>query len=257
MGPREIDLLTLIGSANAPIGARELSRGRFAQSDLSESTINRLLRQLDHKGLTLSDGGRGRVLSPAGKIIYRQLRSEFHWRQKLRDLNLRTIDDIQDLLVARRAVERETVRLAAQRASSDQIAELESRLTAAEDAGDRESLHGASLDFHRSLRNASNNQMLQAMSMVVFDPRFDILEKVLEIIASGSGSVDGGRDEHRAILDAIIAGDPDEAETLMLSHLDHLIDMTHNKISSSTRLAIELYLDNSRATWHKIEGIDK
>jgi len=241
--PRELELLLLIGAAGEPLGARELSRRLSGPDRVSESTMNRLLRRLDEQGLTRSQAGRGRVLSPAGRALADQARTEQRWHDNLSQLEIKTLDDVRDLVVARRALEREIVRSAAVSATADDIEVLKRYLAEHEGAIDSEfDRRKVAIDFHRQLARSCPNRMLRAAALVLFDPRFDVLEQVLDIVTAGRGRTSASPHEHDSIIDAIIRRDADAAESAMLQHLDRLAEDLSAEASSSTVLAIELFL---------------
>lgn len=242
---RELELLLLIAEAPEPLGARELRRRLSSADKVSESTMNRLLRRLDEQGLTRSQAGRGRVLSAAGRALAEQARTEQRWHENLSQLEIRTLDDVRDLVLARRTLEREVVRLAATAATEGDIEQLRRYLVehdrSIESRVDRRK---AAIEFHRQLVRTSPNKMLRASAMVLFDPRFDVLEQVLDIVTAGRGRTSDSPHEHDAIVDAIIRRDPDAAEAAMLRHLDRLAEDLSAETLPSTVLAIELFLRN-------------
>src|SRR5690625_3153748 len=109
---REYEVLKAI-SREQPLGARQLYNYlQDANLKMSESTISRILRQLDKQGFTTSKGNKGRVLTEFGEDFVKGLRTEQRWRDNLADLALHTSEDVLDLLHARHAVEAEVVQIA-------------------------------------------------------------------------------------------------------------------------------------------------
>ncbi|WP_101844470.1 FadR/GntR family transcriptional regulator [Zhihengliuella sp. ISTPL4] len=246
--PRELELLLLIAAAAEPLGARELRRRLADGGRVSESTMNRLLRRLDEQGLTRSQAGRGRVLSPAGRALADQATREQRWHDNLSQLEIKTLGDVRDLVVARRALEREIVRSAALSAEPSDVMALRRYLVQHEDSIESErDRRVAAVEFHRQLARSCPNRMLRASAMVLFDPRFDVLEQVLDIVTAGRGRTEASPHEHDAIVDAIEARDPDAAEAAMLQHLDRLSEDLSAETSASTALAIELFLRSQPA----------
>ena len=122
--------------------------------------------------------------------------------------------DLQDL---RRVVEPAAVRLAAQRADADDIAEIEAAfagMTSAVEHGGDYVTHD--LRFHRGLLLAAGNRMLTQMSK----PLDALLRTTFQI----STSVDGGAARslplHRAVLDAVAAHRPAAAQRAVMRLID-------------------------------------
>ena len=120
----QLAALATLAAAGGPVGASTLMAALRAEGmELAEATAGRYLRQLDEAGLTRSLGKRGRVLTPAGRRRLNDLRL----RSKLAAQGARVaaaarsrdVDDLIDLLYARRAIEVETARLAAVGARAD------------------------------------------------------------------------------------------------------------------------------------------
>jgi GntR family L-lactate dehydrogenase operon transcriptional regulator len=82
------------------------------------------------------------------------------------------------------------------------------------------------MEFHRLLAELSGNRVLQAVSALIHGPGLDATEALLDVIAGTHGSEVESVEEHRAVLEAIAAGDPERAEAAMLAHLDRLIEET-------------------------------
>lgn len=116
------------------------------------------------------------------------------------------IRDIQDL---RLIVEPAAIRLAAQRAGADDIARIEDAYAGMVDAVERGGDYVRhDLRFHQALIRAARNRMLGTM-----EPALAALLRTSFEIAMVKKN--GARDSlpmHRAVLDAVIAHDPDRAE---------------------------------------------
>lgn len=248
LDPRELELLLLIAEAPAPMGARELGRKMSDAERVSESTVNRLLRQLDEQGLTRSQHGRGRVPSAAGRALAARAVREQRWHEQLGALDIRTLNDVRDLVIARRGLEREIARSVAETATEADVETLRGYLAEYDRSieTDSERRHVAT-DFHKALASLCQNHMLRAAAMVLFDARFDVFEQILDIVTDARGRTYEGPHEHDAIVDAIVNGDPDGAESAMVRHLDHLVDDASSSMPPSTVLAIELFLQDHSA----------
>lgn len=241
--PRELELLLIIAESPEPLGARELRRRLAEPAGTSESTLNRMLRGLDEKGLTRSQAGRGRVAIRVGKSVAEQARTERRWQNGLGELEIRTLEDARDLVVARRALEREIVRSAAETSTPHSLRALKIWQSEHSHSIDSEQERcKAAIEFHRELVRICPNQMLRAPAMVLFDRRFDSLEQILDIVTAGRGRISETPNEHDSIVEAVMSRDPDAAEAAMLNHLDHLADNLSASVSPNTKLAIEIFL---------------
>jgi GntR family transcriptional regulator, transcriptional repressor for pyruvate dehydrogenase complex len=247
--PRALQLVIMIGETGRPIGARELTRRLGEAPDgigVSESTINRLLRRLDEQGVTRSLDGKGRVLSDAGRALAEKATTERRWHEQLGALEIRTLQDVRDLLAARRGVEREIARAAAVTATAGDVERLQRQIARHESAIAADDVRrAAAVDFHKALAEITGNQILQAVATVVFDPRFDVFEQVLDVITAGRGTTEASPHEHEEIVAAIVARDADAAEAAMVRHIDRLIDDASADVAPGTLRAIERLLRKS------------
>jgi GntR family L-lactate dehydrogenase operon transcriptional regulator len=244
----------VIAASREPLGARELTRRIDGEGRrLSESTVNRLLRRLDEQGLTRSLDGHGRVASDAGALMAARAHAEQTWHAEMGSLELRTLQDARDLLIVRRGVEREIARAVAGSITPDGIEALRTVLREYELAINAEKTRrDASINFHKALASLVDNTMLHAVALVIFDPRFDTLEQVLDVVTASRGTTHDSPREHEELMAAIAAGDPDAAEAAMVSHIDRLIRDASAAVQPSTRLAIELLLQNQPPTTSRL-----
>ena len=130
--------------------------------------------------------------------------------------------DLQDL---RRVVEPAAVRLAAERATAADIAELELAFAGMKDAiengGDYVTYD---LRFHHGLLRAARNRMLTQMSKALNA----LLRTSFELSTSVRGGPARSLPLHRAVLDAVAAHQPDKAEHAVIV----LIDGARNDIEA-------------------------
>lgn len=128
--------------------------------------------------------------------------------------------DLQDL---RRVVEPAAVRLAAERATAQDISEIEAAYAgmrhAVEEGGDYVTFD---LRFHQGLLKACRNRMLVQMSKALSA----LLRTSFEISTSRKDGTRNSLPLHREVLDAVIARNPARAERAIVV----LIDGAHNDI---------------------------
>jgi DNA-binding FadR family transcriptional regulator len=132
-----------------------------------------------------------------------------------------TREFIRDLQELRRVVEPAAVRLAAERATAEDIAELESAYagmkSAVEQGGDYVS---QDLRFHQGLLRAAHNRMVVQMSKALGT----LLRTSFEISTSRPRGPTQSLPLHRAVLDAVIARRPARAQRASLTLIDSAND---------------------------------
>ena len=131
-----------------------------------------------------------------------------------------------ELTAARRLVEGETAALAATTASDEDMAELEEILTRmiAENADATAHHEAADRDFHIGIGRATQNDALVLVVQTLWDVR-ERSPLSMEILRrSRKAGVKPIIDDHRAILNAIAARDPEAARQAMRDHLGRVIE---------------------------------
>ena len=223
----ELELLVLLAEFEQPTGSREGSRAlKEAGFDFSESKVTRLLRRLDERGYTERVGAKGRIPTAEGERIASMLRrGQVHTAALHEALNIRTVADLIDLLIARRAVETEAAALAAVNATEEQLRSLETHVQRHQtDLVANHPPRTGALKFHHLIGQASHNKPLIAFMNALLSDELDELESVLDIITGLFGTLRESLPEHEIIVDALINRDPDAARASMTRHLDRLIN---------------------------------
>lgn len=223
----EVERLTLevLAENMTPVGAGALAEAlRSHGLSLSMATAGRLLWDLDCKGYTERRSNRGRVLSPSGKARLEELRAagtrEMLARELLEELASSGPKKLLDVLGARRALERETARLAAIFATERDLQEI-GNFAALLDirSGNENAAEATDRKFHEAVARAGGNLVLAAaMNLIRQDTE---LAHVLTAIRRTGKHPLGGY--HRPIYEAIAAKDPTAAEQAMLTHIDGII----------------------------------
>jgi len=222
--------LQTLGRASEPIGAGSLARSlREMGSPVSMATAGRTLWELDEKGYVEKISNKGRILSAKGQEYLEKLEAEGKnntlAQELLEELYMRTPRDLLDILVARRAIERETARLATLKATKEDLEQI--RAFAEILDGKREQVPSISVIdrmFHEAIAQAGKNSILIATLKLV---RQDVhIQHAFAFIRRQEGSSLGG--DHMPIYNAIAARDPDAAEKAMLQHIDNIVrDVEH------------------------------
>jgi DNA-binding FadR family transcriptional regulator len=138
--------------------------------------------------------------------------------------------DLQDL---RRVVEPAAVRLAAERATAQDIVDIEAAFEgmrrAVEEGGDYVTFD---LRFHQGLLKACRNRMLVQMSKALSA----LLRTSFEISTSRKDGTRNSLPLHREVLDAVIARNPQRAEKAIKVLIDGAHDDIEQVLASRRRL---------------------
>ncbi|HWI52388.1 MAG TPA: FCD domain-containing protein [Symbiobacteriaceae bacterium] len=217
-------VLSLLGQSEEPVGSGAICDWlRKNGQATSEATVGRYLRQLDFRGLTERDGYRGRVLSDTGHDRLNELQRERVMTRSshdlMRALSGEHLSEVIDVLVARRALEREIARLAATRASERDVAALEELVERYEAATQSQAAATIDFAFHVRLAELTGNRVLQAATSLIHTQAHSAMipANVYRKMKPGLAR------QHREIVEAIRQHDPDHAEHVMVSHIDHII----------------------------------
>jgi DNA-binding FadR family transcriptional regulator len=175
---------------------------------VSRTVVRESVKSLAAKGLIITGPKLGTRVLP-----------EDHWNwfdpdvvswQARSGLTPEFLRDLQDL---RQVVEPAAVRLAAQRASVEDVDVIETAFAgmkrAVEQGGDYVTFD---LGFHQGLLRASHNRMLMQMSKALSA----LLRTSFEISTTRKNGPAQSLPLHRAVLDAVVAQDPDRAEQSIL-----------------------------------------
>lgn len=222
----EFEILTVMEERPEPLGSGLLSQILASRElDVSEATVGRMLSEMDRKGLTVKQGFQGRVITGQGRQKLDQLKRFQHrmtyGTRFISTLESRKKEDLLDILVARRAIERELARLAAIHATTAEIDLMESVLREQEEYTSQNQMTAEhDVRFHKLIASAAKNRVLAAaLDLIRHDGQ---LSPILEYIRTRVGSrlVVG----HGRILKAIRERDPAGAEQAMIEHIESLIN---------------------------------
>lgn len=136
-----------------------------------------------------------------------------------------------ELLEARRGIEAEIAAMAALRIDEECLSELEALLVTMTDPA-LEVSERADRDFHFAVAAATGNSALVAVVTELWSMRERCeLARTIHQRARGGGEL-LRVEEHRAILNALRAGDADAARTAMRAHLDAVLEHLLSKTES-------------------------
>ena len=197
---------------------------------VSRTVVRESVKSLIAKGLITT-----------GPKVGTRVLSEDHWNwfdpdvivwQSKAGLTAEFLRDLQDL---RRVVEPAAMRLAAERATAQDIAEVEAAYAGMKHAVE----HGGDyvthdLRFHQGLLRASRNRMLVQMSKALGA----LLRTSFEISTRRKDGPVHSLPLHRAVLDAVIAHHPDEAEIAIRVLIDGAKEDIEEVLASRRRLPV-------------------
>ncbi|NUP42621.1 MAG: FadR family transcriptional regulator [Streptomyces sp.] len=192
---------------------------------VSRGALREAVKALVAKGMLLVRPRTGtRVLPPE------------HWNHLDRDvLRWKQAEDatalLRDTSELRRIVEPEAARLAAGRAGPDDVRALYDALAAMEAAAAEPGRSGyveADTAFHRALLDAGGNRLLGSLGRAI-----DIaLEHSFLVSTQTPGAVEASLPGHRAVVEAVAAGDPAAAAAAVLT----IIEAAEKEIAQSPGL---------------------
>jgi GntR family transcriptional repressor for pyruvate dehydrogenase complex len=211
-----------IVSGQLKAGDQLPSERELAQTfSVSRTAIREAVKTLREKGLVEVRLGRGTyVVNDTSLAAGRSLNLAVRLKQP---------DGWVDLVEARMILEPDIAALAAERATTEQIDQLQgavNALTAASGAVDA----WASMDteFHNILAHASQNVVMPILLNSVIESLHDQRRSLLML----DGRLDITRDEHQRIIDAIAERQPEAAREAMRAHIE--------RVQHDVRIVVEL-----------------
>jgi DNA-binding FadR family transcriptional regulator len=178
--------------------------------DVSLTALREALKVLSAKGIIDARQKRGTFVTP--RSTWNVLDGDvMRWRSS-GPVDLELLENLDEV---RTIVEPAAAKLAAERATADDVDALEEALGRMAAAGVAEDVVEADLDFHRTLLAATHNPFLVQMERVISNG-LAMRDKVVH----DADPADDPVPSHRLVLDAIRAGDPAGAEVAMRALVD-------------------------------------
>ena len=171
-------------------GERISERGLEARFHASRTPVRAALSRLEREGLILHEG-RSWTVTPID------------------------LDEIASLAELRGVLEPAAARLAVERATEDQLAEVRAHLDGLRPTPDQQSGIRMGSTFHLDLAELGGNRFVTD----AIRDALTRLERTRWIEVRTPEARDAAWDEHSAILDAVRAGDADHAATLLAAHV--------------------------------------
>lgn len=191
---------------------------------VSRPVIREALKALAAKGVVAIVNGKGAVVRP---ISSDPLQEYF-----LRALRVRHATMV-DLLEVRRGIEVECAALAAQRRTAAQLSELEHALVAMRDyLADRDEYRRIDIEFHLQVAAASHNALLYHLVESMREPMQDSMRAVSRrrvTVEQDAYAITA----HANIVNAIAAGDANEAGRAMSTHFEKGIQLLSQQITGA------------------------
>lgn len=218
-------ILSVLSDTNRPVGS-----GRLCQLledkgiKLSEATAGRMLSEMDRLGMTQRINFEGRVITEKGYDKLEEYNNKQSQKQLgdqlLSFLEVNKMEDLLDLLEARRGIEGELARLAALRATDKELELLSSNMLEQEKmVSTNRSIAIHDSKFHKLIAQAAKNKVLSAALELIgqdehSSPLFECIRK-----QAGSELVS----DHREIVKGIMDKNPELAEEAMTKHIEGLM----------------------------------
>lgn len=228
-------ILSYFAKSPRPLGSWNINE-LLESSGISTSTatIGRKLKSFDTLGITMKVSNKGRILSDKGKAVVREL-EEDAIRSKLRNKAVEAtaidnVDDVLDVLVSRRCIETECARLAAEKATGDELLKIkETVLRHKECVTLGLDPTETAFDFHIAVAEASHSRLLlRLMKLIVFEE--GQIESKLESLVTRERGAEYAV-EHESIAAAIFDRNSGLAALLMQKHIDVLIKALSGQLS--------------------------
>lgn len=226
MDERDRVVLECIRDAEGPMGSWSLVEYLEEKGyKVSSASIGRILYRLEKLGYVEGQGNKGRIITKAGLKAIARAKAYDSMDKHRKDLekliNSKVLEDFVMVLQARKAIERETARLAAENMTDARKKKLEALLEEQKAKASRgESIAEVDIAFHREIAAASHNSALLSLYGILA-----MMGQQSELFEYMRSKVDSTyRQAHREIFDALCDHDSDAAERCIVRHLDSLIE---------------------------------
>ncbi|WP_078593760.1 FCD domain-containing protein [Evansella clarkii] len=233
----EYMLLRSLEETESPVGSWQLKmKVEESGLEVSTATIGRILKDLDGKKYSRLVENQGRVLTPEGLKYVQKITNDLERMQLQQNLMDASIPgdykELLDLVYARKTIENETARLAALRATDEQIKNLyrsiklhEKEVTVNNDPTP------VACEFHELVAEASQNRFLIASLNILIFEELKLESKISDLITREKGEEYG--QHHRLITNAINNKDPESAVLYMNEHMEAIINAIEKQIKDS------------------------
>jgi GntR family transcriptional regulator, transcriptional repressor for pyruvate dehydrogenase complex len=223
---KELIILECIAESVEAIGSWYLVEKLDERNiSISSATIGRVLTHLERLGYVEKAGFKGRIITQSGLKAIENAKTiqkiNFHKEELDRIINTKVLDDFIMVLQARKAIERETVILAAQNITEQEIKRIDEILMHQENNyREKRSIAEDDINFHKTIAKASRNSVLEALYNIIstYGQQSELFEYVRAAQIKMPYNV-----AHRRIFEAIKNHDEVEAEKAIDEHMQNLI----------------------------------
>ncbi|MGI6031284.1 MAG: FadR/GntR family transcriptional regulator [Eubacteriales bacterium] len=214
-------MLSMISAGEWKCGEKILSENELAAMfQVSRNSVRAALQKLSALGLLESRQGEGTFVSneSASNIYFNSLLPSLMWGNF----------ELQEILEFRKIIEIETVKLAAQRATPEEIQELQEledrmrREVQENQPYDKKKFARDDMYFHETIARCARNSVLNRVYSIVKDALVVNQVLIQDIVGPKYTFV-----YHPQIIEAIRNRDPERAGKLMEEHLDVTISQAH------------------------------
>lgn len=224
-GDLHFQILEILAQTVEPIGSGAIHQELIGRGlDLSQPTVGRALFHLDAQGLTHRVSNKGRQLTPEGRKRFEELLARHNAERltahALMTVGKSTLQELHQAMVARKAIEKEIARLAAEYASPEQIQHLR-RLVESQRRSLDSGRPGAdeAVAFHLALGEACGNHFLADAAQLV-RTNMATLQRLMYHLGASIGE---SYCDHAHLLEAVAGREPAAAEKAMSQHMNELI----------------------------------
>ncbi len=160
---KEVLILECINESEEAIGSWYLvEKMEEKEIYISSATIGRILTHLESLGYVEKEGSKGRNITSKGIEALERTKTintiNFHKEELEKLINTKVLEDFLMVLQARRAIERETVILAAQNITEAEIKKMDEIITTQETKyANKLSIATDDVNFHKAIAKASRN----------------------------------------------------------------------------------------------------
>ncbi len=180
--------------------------------DVSRAVVREAVRALVHLGVLESRQGSGTYVVSATDPT-----------PMLRQLNLARVRDVFEVQLG---YDMTAARFAADRRTEDDIARLRALLRRRDEATAPDEFGAAEIDFHQAVVEVAGNPLLLEMYRYLLSR----LRESLETLRAAHELTESGPQAHRALVDAIAAGDPDAAARAAQAVIEPSLDSLRGAI---------------------------
>ncbi len=223
---KEIAVLESLKTSQGPMGSWNLvekleEKGQY----VSSATIGRILSNLEKRGYAKKDGNNGRIITQSGIEALSNNEIISHISEQTQNLeqmiSTTILDDYIIVLQARKAIERETARLAAENITYEELSAIQHIL---EEQSKKhktgESVADSDISFHRAIAKASRNKVLETLYLMLFS--YGQQTTIFEHIRKQVNSI--YMTSHVEIYEGLKNHDSELTEQCMIKHIDSLIE---------------------------------